>query len=286
MSNAEEETKSRILTQVEFYFSDSNLLNDRFLFTTQQANDGWVPISVLSQFERMKKYRPIELIVEALRGSKDFLEVSENGELVRRKVPLPTNHNQVQLGIAKRSVVAESFPADSTLDELLEFFSKIGSTNQVRMKRKHKEFTGSVIVEFKSEEDATKLLETEPKPKFKDIELKIISKVAYDESKAQSFGQRRGSKGRGRKARGHKHDEDRKREESPKREGQEYRERDEKEEEKGEEKKEKEEVETAEKVQAREKVQAGEKAQTGEKAQDQTENPDPATTITTSSENQ
>lgn len=227
-----EAVKSKILNQVEFYFSDSNLLNDRFLFTTQQANDGWVPISILSQFQRMKKYRPIELIVEALRGSEDVLEVSKDGEMVRRKVPLPTDQNQVQLGIAKRSVVAEPFPKDSKLDDLLEFFRGIAPINQVRMKRKHKQFTGSVIVEFKKEEDAKKVLEADPKPKYQEAELKIVSKAAYDESKAQSFGKRRGGRGR----RASKAAEDRKREKSPERKDAGYRKRDEEKEEKSEEK--------------------------------------------------
>ena len=229
-----EEVKSKILNQVEFYFSDSNLLNDRFLFTTQQANDGWVPISILSQFQRMKKYRPIELIVEALRGSEDVLEVSKDGEMVRRKIPLPTDQNQVQLGIAKRSVVAEPFPKDSKLDDLLEFFNAIAPINQVRMKRKHKQFTGSVIVEFKKEEDAKKILEADPKPKYQDTELKIVSKSAYDESKAQSFGKRRGGRGR----RASKAGEDRKREKSPERKDADYRKRDEEKDEEKEEKKE------------------------------------------------
>lgn len=210
--------KAKILRQVEFYFSDSNLLNDRFLFTTQSANEGWVPIESISQFQRMRKYRPISLIVEALRESKELLEVSKDGEMVRRKVPLPSNHNQVQLGIAKRSIVAEKFPEDITLDQLLEFFGKFAPINQVRMKRKSKKFTGSVIVEFQKEEDTKKYLEQEPKPKYGDSELKIVSKVAYDESRARSFAKRRG----GRKS----HGSDRKREESPERGEQSYRERD------------------------------------------------------------
>lgn len=191
--------KSKILQQVEFYFSDSNLLNDKFLFTTQAANEGWVPISLISQFQRMKKYRPIDQIVDALRESKDLLEVSEDGELVRRKAPLPENQNQIQVAIAKRSVVAEPFPPDVTLDALLDFFNQIAPTNQVRMRRKKREFTGAVIVEFKDAADAAKLLEAEEKPKYDGVELKIISKSAYDESKAQAFGKRRGSTGRGRK---------------------------------------------------------------------------------------
>ncbi|ANZ75229.1 BA75_02675T0 [Komagataella pastoris] len=180
---SEEQSKKEILEQVEFYFSDSNLPKDRFLYTTAQANEGWVSISVLANFTRMRKFRPIELIVEALRESEKLLEVSENGEMVRRKVPLPSREEQIK--IAQRSVVVEDVPEDATLEQLQEFFKKYGKTNQVRMKRnrKTKEFFGKVIVEFSSVEEQKAFLEAETKPTFNEKELKITSKVAYDESR-------------------------------------------------------------------------------------------------------
>lgn len=222
---SDEQSQQAILNQVEFYFSESNLLNDRFLFTTQNANDGWVPIQTISQFERMKKYRPIENIVEALRKSPELLEVSENGEMVRRKIPLPKNYNEIQININKRSIHVDKLPSESTLDDLLTFFRTIAPVNQVRMKKnKEKTFTGSCIVEFKNAEDAEKILndQNENKLKFGDVELDIVSKSAYDESKAQKFGERRGGKGkknnnkRGRKdSKEESKDDDKKRDASP-----------------------------------------------------------------------
>lgn len=207
----DETTQQNILKQVEFYFSESNLLNDKFLFTTQNANDGWVPIQTISQFERMKKYRPIEIIVKSLRNSKDLLEVSENGEMVRRKIPLPKNYNEIQLNINKRSIFVEKLPTNLNLDDLLTFFQLIAPVNQVRMKKnKDKIFTGCCIVEFKNSIDAEKILNSENKLKYNnEIELEIISKSAYDESKAQKFGERRGNKGGNKnKRRGRKDDKD------------------------------------------------------------------------------
>ena len=213
MSTTDEQTQQSILQQVEFYFSESNLLNDRFLFTTQNANDGWVPIQTISQFERMKKYRPIEVIVEALRKSPELLEVSENGEMVRRKIALPKNYNEIQLNINKRSIFVEKLPETATLDDLLKFFRSIAPTNQVRMKKnREKKFTGSCIVEFKDAKDAEKILAdiTENKLKYGEgdaaVELDVISKTSYDESKAQKFGERRGNKGNKNKKRGRKED--------------------------------------------------------------------------------
>lgn len=213
------ETAAKILQQVEFYFSDSNLLKDKFLFTTQNANDGWVPIQTISQFERMKRYRPVETIVEALRTSPELLEVSENGEMVRRKVALPKNYNEIQLAINKRSLVVENLPVEATLDELLTFFRALAPLNQVRMKKeksKEKKFTGTCTVEFKKPEDADKILadhETTP-VKYNDKDLSIVSKVNYDESKARKFGERKGNSGAKKARRGSKAADD-KRDASP-----------------------------------------------------------------------
>jgi lupus La protein len=206
---SDEQSQQSILQQVEFYFSESNLLNDRFLFTTQNANDGWVPIQTISQFERMKKYRPVETIVEALRKSPELLEVSENGEMVRRKIPLPKNYNEIQLNINKRSIFVEKLPQDATLDQLLTYFRAIAPVNQVRMKKnRERKFVGSCIVEFKNAEDAEKILSGVADSKLKygegesAVELDVISKTAYDESKAQKFGERRGGKFNKNKKRG------------------------------------------------------------------------------------
>lgn len=220
--SAEGETTSKILQQVEFYFSDSNLLKDKFLYTTQNANDGWVPIQTISQFERMKKYRPVETIVEALRSSPELLEVSENGEMVRRKIPLPKNYNEIQLGINKRSIVVENLPGTATLDELLKFFSGLGAVNQVRMKKersKEKKFTGTCTVEFKTAESAEKVLadHENEKVQYADKEISIVSKVNYDESKARKFGERKGNSGAKKSRRGSK-DSEEKRDQSPTRE--------------------------------------------------------------------
>jgi La domain len=80
-----------ILKQVEFYFSDANLPRDKFLWTQTQADPkkrGWVPISTIASFKRMQRFTDLDIIVAALRQSKELLEVNEQGTTVRRKIPL------------------------------------------------------------------------------------------------------------------------------------------------------------------------------------------------------
>jgi La domain len=83
--------EAEIVKQVEFYFSDANLPHDKFLWSLTQADpkkEGWVSIKQIASFKRMQRFKPLEAVVKALRTSKELLEVSEDGTLVRRKIPL------------------------------------------------------------------------------------------------------------------------------------------------------------------------------------------------------
>lgn len=74
---------------VEFYFNDSNLPYDKFLWTTQAlpSGQGWVSIALIASFKRMRDHlhKGIPWIAEALRRSDGLLEVDEKGEKVRRR---------------------------------------------------------------------------------------------------------------------------------------------------------------------------------------------------------
>lgn len=198
-----EETTStdpeEILKQVEFYFSDQNLPKDKFLFKTTQQNDGWVPISTIATFSRMRKFRPLSAVVDALKQSKELLEVSEDEESVRRKIPLVEPKKEQIEEARKRSIYAKGFP-DEHKDlqvELEKYFEKYGPVKEVRMRRTDdKTFKNSVFVEFATVDDATKFLEADPKPAFNDNELLTMSKNAYIEMKAAEHGFANNANGR------------------------------------------------------------------------------------------
>ncbi|KFK28269.1 hypothetical protein AALP_AA8G494800 [Arabis alpina] len=73
---------SRILTQVEYYFSADNLSTDKHL--KEQMNDeGWVPVRVIAGFRRLAEMtNDIQTILEALRSS-EVVEIK--GEAIRRR---------------------------------------------------------------------------------------------------------------------------------------------------------------------------------------------------------
>lgn len=162
-----EDFDDKVRKQVEFYFSDSNLQLDKFLWKIYEANDGWVELKTILTFSRMRQFRPEEKVVEALRAL-DKLVVSENGELIKRKAPVP-DFDAIKQAKKKNTVHIEGFPETATQDELELWFSEKITPNLPKEKelallrlvrrREDKKFFGVVDVEFALSEDATWFLE-------------------------------------------------------------------------------------------------------------------------------
>lgn len=180
-----------ILSQVEFYFSDNNLPTDRFLWQATQKNDGWVSISLIHSFKRMRRFQPFEAVVEALRQSPELLEVSEDGKQVRRKMPLVEPRAEVKKEAFKRTVYAKGFGDETPTSQfdIEKFFGEHGPTKQVRLRRADDgTFKGSVFAEFENIDDAKSFVDSESKPKWGDKELLVMSKQAYVDMKSAEHG--------------------------------------------------------------------------------------------------
>lgn len=66
----DETMEEAIIRQVEYYFSDINLPRDKFLSEQTKLDDGWVPLEVLTRFNRLSKITTdIEVIKKALSKS-------------------------------------------------------------------------------------------------------------------------------------------------------------------------------------------------------------------------
>lgn len=177
--------EKKIIRQVEFYFGDRNLRRDKFLLEQIKKDDGWVPLSVLLTFNRLKQLSDdSEVVSTALRAS-TVLEVSEDGSKVRRPSsspvpdPMQKRSAEQQLEEQKRTVYAKGFPLDTTLDQLEEYFDQFGRYDIITMRKKKDvssdgivtmSFKGSVFVEFKEESDAAKFVDAE-ELKYKDAAL-------------------------------------------------------------------------------------------------------------------
>lgn len=161
-----EDFDEKVKKQVEFYFSDSNLQTDKFLWRIYEANDGWVELKTILTFGRMRQYRPEEKVIAALKTS-DKLVLSANEDMVRRKDPVK-DFNEIKNIRKRNSVHIEGFPSTATQEELEEWFSlkifptlpkeqAVSSIRRVK-NRATKEFFGVVDVEFKTLEDAEHFL--------------------------------------------------------------------------------------------------------------------------------
>jgi len=183
-----DQLKARILKQVEFYFCDSNIVNDKFMKGEVAKNEeGWVEIKVIASFKRMKALtEDLEVVAAALRGSKVLLKVSEDGTKVKRTSPIPESFDS-----APMTVRVKNIPTTASLDAIEEFLqSRVAPEGNVRrvkklFNRKTKEFIGKAFVEFDSEETAkaqhnvVAVAEGEEFPE----EQKTTSDVVFQEAK-------------------------------------------------------------------------------------------------------
>lgn len=166
----DQETTSKVLRQVEFYFSDSNLPRDKFLKKTiQESEDEMVSVSLICSFQRMRNHLGLKevgpenvpeetaaAVVEVIRNSSSTLRVSEDGKRVGRVNKL-SKPEEVLEQVDSRTIAAAPLPYDVKLEDVERFFNQHGKVNSVRLPRHVatvKALCGSALIEFSSEEEA------------------------------------------------------------------------------------------------------------------------------------
>uniref|UniRef100_A0A3B5L1Z2 La-related protein 7 n=1 Tax=Xiphophorus couchianus TaxID=32473 RepID=A0A3B5L1Z2_9TELE len=147
-----------IKRQVEFWFGEVNLHKDRFLKKLiDESDSGYVDISVLTNFSRMKKLTTdTKLIARALKNS-SVVQINLEGTKVRRKHPLGNPPNNVD----SRTVYVELLPKDVTHSWIKRVFTKCGNVVYVSIPRYRStgDSKGFAFVEFEKEEQAQKAIE-------------------------------------------------------------------------------------------------------------------------------
>lgn len=101
-------------------------MRDKFLNKQLQLNDGWLPISVLLTFNRVKKLtKSSDIVVEALKNNRLVL-VSQCKQKIRRfKIRrLPNYNNDYKQAARARTVLVKGLPTYVTMENLQDHFTE------------------------------------------------------------------------------------------------------------------------------------------------------------------
>lgn len=188
--------------QLDFYFSNQNYFKDTFLRNTCENEQG-IEILTIAKFKKLEELNASEEeIKEALKNTKNVK--LENEKLVKVK-----DDSYAEYILRKHEdymVVIDGFDLDTTFEEIETHLSKFMKPKFIRMKKKNKkDFTGAVLVELDSLEEAKEALnlkikvpskenkenvqsdeeqkdKTEPAKKVKLNQLTIKTKAEYQEN--------------------------------------------------------------------------------------------------------
>ena len=129
----DDDLKEKIQNQVEFYFSDVNILKDAFLLKHVRRNkQGYVSLKLITSFKKLKSLtKDYRVVAYSLRES-EKLEVNEEGTKVRRKDPLPDYDETTP----SRTVVAVNLTRENpTIEGVAELFAGCGEIALIRILR-------------------------------------------------------------------------------------------------------------------------------------------------------
>ncbi|KAI0432115.1 hypothetical protein F5Y09DRAFT_302609 [Xylaria sp. FL1042] len=190
-SLSETDDPREIRKQVEFYFGDSNLPEDKFLWEKVGGEENKpIPVSLICSFSRMRRFKPYEAVVKALKESNFFvIDGSEGEETIRRKHAVDTEKRNKK---EERSVYVKGFgdETSSTQFDIEAFFTQYGQFDSVRLRRAEppeKVFKGSVFVEWSDKETADKFMAIKPEPQWKGHPLHIMWKLDYMKQKSEAI---------------------------------------------------------------------------------------------------
>ena len=123
--------QEKVIKQVEWYFSDENLLKDSFLMKHINRNkQGYVSLKLVASLRKVKTLsKDWKVVLESLRHS-NLLALNEEETKIRRKSPAP----QVDFGHVAKTLLITEYPQEQpNLANLEQHFGRYGEVSQVRL---------------------------------------------------------------------------------------------------------------------------------------------------------
>ncbi|KAJ9107134.1 hypothetical protein QFC19_002794 [Naganishia cerealis] len=197
--------KRKIVEQLAFYFSDSNLFYDKFLWNLVcKSPEGWVPLETVASFKRMREYLTTygaSFLAQCVRDVHpsagepgNEIEVDATGERVRRTKSLERDTTAWDRTLYVKGF-GEGETGHNSQEQVEEWFKQFASVAAVRFRRegegreKNKgAFKGSVFVEFKTLADAQAFVDMDPQPSFQGEPVTSMFKEAYVQMKVKEKG--------------------------------------------------------------------------------------------------
>lgn len=127
-----DEMAEKIVAQVEFYFSNDNILKDAFLLKHVRRNkEGFVSLKLISSFKRVRQLtKDWRVVGYAIKLKSKSIEVNSLGTKIRRLESLPVFDETMP----SRTVVACDLPFDKvTIEKVSEMFSRFGEIALIRI---------------------------------------------------------------------------------------------------------------------------------------------------------
>lgn len=130
----DDEMAEKIVQQVEFYFSNENILKDAFLLKHVRRNkEGFVSLKLISSFKRVRQLtKDWRVVGYAIKLKSHNIQLNELGTKIRRLEQLPTFDETMP----SRTVVGYDLPVDKlTIEKVSDLFSKCGEIALIRILR-------------------------------------------------------------------------------------------------------------------------------------------------------
>ncbi|KAF7387204.1 hypothetical protein HZH68_012881 [Vespula germanica] len=184
-SEPTEELLEQIKDQIEFYFGNVNMQRDKFLTEQIKLDEGWIPLSVMLNFNMLATMTTdCDIIVKSLESS-ELIEISEDKKKIRRspKFPLPIYNEEYRKAQEAKTVYMKGFPLENiNIQKLKTYFKQYEPYENIVMRKyldkdKTLHFKGSIYLQFKTLDDAKTFMARES---VKYNETELIRKWAAD----------------------------------------------------------------------------------------------------------